>query len=184
MLCMTDCEYLLWWWRRLLDQLNISCVLLWSVYFAMCNVIWCALRINSETTFFFSSLLTTCVGWSGVQTAFCLLTTSKSSVKWCPRMAFFKFHLDINCVCDWCISDCMKFGISKSRVASFCWKTNLLGSDYILCNSCVTQTDWIKNLGVRAVSKLHLRHHVDHIFSQPVRLMGLFRTVTSSISSL
>jgi hypothetical protein len=63
-------------------------------------------------------------------------------------------------------------------------RTILLSFDYKLCESPVTCTDSITDLEVLIDSKLHFHHHVDYIFSQTIRLLGLIRAVTfSSIQS-
>jgi hypothetical protein len=83
-----------------------------------------------------------------------------------------------------CISNFMKLNVNKTRVISLSRKTNLGLFDYKLYESLVTRTEFIKDLGVQIDSKLHFRHHVDYIFSQAVRLLGLIRTVTFCFSSL
>jgi hypothetical protein len=90
----------------------------------------------------------------------------------------------INCVRGWCISNFMKLNVNKTTVISFSRKMNLCLFDYKLCESLITWTECIKDLGVQIDSELHFHHHVDYIFSQAVRLLGLIRTVTSSFSSL
>jgi hypothetical protein len=82
-------------------------------------------------------------------------------------------HTDINCVLGWCISNFMKLNINKTRVISFSRKTNLLLFDYKLCESLITRTECIKHLGVQIDSKLHFHNHVDYIFSQTIRLLGV-----------
>jgi hypothetical protein len=96
----------------------------------------------------------------------------------------FLLQSDINCVRGWCVSNFMKLNVNKTRVICFSRKTNLRLFDYKLCESLITRTECIKDLGVQIDSKLHLHHHVDYIFSQGIRLLGLIRTVTSSFSSL
>jgi hypothetical protein len=69
-----------------------------------------------------------------------------------------------------------------------CWDKikliNLLLFDYKLCESLTTRTECVKALGVLMDSKPHFHNHVDYILSQTIRLLGLIRTVTFSISSL
>jgi hypothetical protein len=50
---------------------------------------------------------------------------------------------------------------------------NMLSSDYKLCESPITSTDCIKDLGVLIRSKFHFYHHVDYIFSQTIGLLEL-----------
>jgi hypothetical protein len=56
--------------------------------------------------------------------------------------------------------------------------------DYNLCQSSITRTDSIKDLGVFIDSKLRFHNHVDYIFSQCIKLLGLVRTLPFSFSSL
>jgi hypothetical protein len=74
--------------------------------------------------------------------------------------------------------------VSKTRVVSFSRKTNTLIYNYKLCQSSITRTDSIKDLGVFIDSKLRFHNHVDYIFSQCIKLLGLVRTLTFSFSSL
>lgn len=60
----------------------------------------------------------------------------------------------------------MKLSVNMTRIISFSRKTTLLGSDYQLCESSTTHSDWIKDLAVFVESKLHLHYHVDYIFTQ------------------
>jgi hypothetical protein len=47
-----------------------------------------------------------------------------------------------------------------------------------------TRTDSIKDLGVFIDSKLHFHNHVDYIFSQCIKLLGLVRAITFPFSSI
>jgi hypothetical protein len=55
---------------------------------------------------------------------------------------------DIDSVQSWCTANFMKLNISKTRVISFSRKINTLLFHYKLCNSSITRTDSIKDLGV------------------------------------
>jgi hypothetical protein len=88
---------------------------------------------------------------------------------------------DIDSVQSWCSANFMKLNISKTRVISFSRKTNKLIFYYKLCHSSITRTD---SLGVFTNSKLHFHDHIDYIFSQCIKLLGLFRTITFPFSSL
>jgi hypothetical protein len=96
----------------------------------------------------------------------------------------FLLQCDTNCVRGLCISNFMKLNVKKTRVISFSRKTKLRHFDYQLCESLITRTECIKDPGVQIDSKLHFHHHVDYIFSQAIRLLGLIRTETFSFSSL
>jgi hypothetical protein len=90
----------------------------------------------------------------------------------------------IDSVQGWCSANFMKLNISITRVISFSRKTNTLIYDYKLCQSSFTRTDSIKDLGVFVDSKLRFHNHVDYIFSQCIKLLGLVRTLTFSFSYL
>jgi hypothetical protein len=78
----------------------------------------------------------------------------------------------------------MKLNISWTRVLSFSRKTNTLIYDYKLCQSSITRTDSINDLGVFIDSKLRGHNHVDYIFAQCIKLLGHVHTLTFSFSSL
>jgi hypothetical protein len=61
---------------------------------------------------------------------------------------------DIDSVQGWCTANLMKLNINKTRVISSSRKTNTLICDYQLCQSSITRTDSIKDLGVFIDSKL------------------------------
>jgi hypothetical protein len=84
----------------------------------------------------------------------------------------------------WCTANFMKLNISKTRVISFSRKTNTLTYDYKLCQSSITRTDSIKDLGVFIDSKLQFHSYVDYSFLQCIKILGLVRTLTFSFSSL
>jgi hypothetical protein len=67
----------------------------------------------------------------------------------------------------------MKLNIRKTRVIAFTRKTNVLYNTGKTWDSSITHTDSIKHLGVQLHSKLHFHAHVDYIFSQSVRILGL-----------
>jgi hypothetical protein len=74
---------------------------------------------------------------------------------------------DINATQGWCIANCMKLNISKTKVISFPRKTNVLIHDYELCQFS------IKDLGVFIDVKLHFHDHVNYIFTHCIKLLGL-----------
>jgi hypothetical protein len=55
--------------------------------------------------------------------------------------------------------------------------------DYKLCQSSITRTDSIKDLGVITDSKLHFRNHVDYILSQCINFLGLVRNIIFTFAS-
>jgi hypothetical protein len=78
----------------------------------------------------------------------------------------------------------MRLNSNKTRVVSYSRKTNILSYDYRLCHSVITCTTSIKDLGVFFDSKLYFHNHVDFLFSERVKLLGLIHSITFSFSSL
>ena len=78
----------------------------------------------------------------------------------------------------------MKLNSNKTRVISFCRKTNWHGFDYKLCESSITCTYCIRDLGVCIDKNLHFHQQGDNISSQAIKPLGLIRTVTFPFLSL
>jgi hypothetical protein len=91
---------------------------------------------------------------------------------------------DINSIQGWCIANCIKLNISKTKIITFSRKTNTLIYDYKLCQSSLIRTDSIKDLGIFLDSKLQFHDHVNHVFSHCINLLGLVRSITFTFSSL
>jgi hypothetical protein len=91
---------------------------------------------------------------------------------------------DINSIQGWCIANYIKLNISKTNVIPTSIKTNVLNYDYKLCQSCINRTDSIKDLGLYIDNKLHFHDHINYIFSQRIKLLGLVRNLTLNFSSL
>jgi hypothetical protein len=91
---------------------------------------------------------------------------------------------DINSVNDWCTANTMRLNAAKTRVVSYTRKTNFLSYKYQLCHNTITRTSSIKDLGVFFDSKLHFHSHVDNLFSECIKLLGLIRSITYRFSSL
>jgi hypothetical protein len=122
-----------------------------------------------------------------------------SSVHYCKLLIFVVdvkiFHVinsphdclllqsDIISVSDWCIANFMRLSTVKTRVVSNTRKTNL-SYNYQLCRTTITRASSIKDLGVFFDFKLHFRYRVDYVFSEYIKLLGLIRSITYSISSL
>ena len=53
-----------------------------------------------------------------------------------------------------------------------------------LCHAIITRTSSINDLGVFFDSKLHFHTHVNYIFSECIKLLGLIRSITYRFSSL
>jgi hypothetical protein len=71
----------------------------------------------------------------------------------------------------------MKGAGNKARVISLSRKTKWHGSYYRLCESSITSTDCIRDLGVLIDTKLHFHQQVD-ISSQAVRPLGLILSLS------
>jgi hypothetical protein len=78
----------------------------------------------------------------------------------------------------------MKPNISETNIITFSRKTNILIYDYKLCQSSLTSTASIKDLGIFLDSKLQFHDHVNHVFSHCIKLLGLARSITFTFSSL
>jgi hypothetical protein len=89
-----------------------------------------------------------------------------------------RLQSNIDFVQGWCTANFMKLNISKTRVISTSRKTNTFIYDYKFCQSSVTRTDSIKGLGVFIDSNLRFHNHVDYLFSECIKLLGLVRTFT------
>jgi hypothetical protein len=96
----------------------------------------------------------------------------------------FLLQSDIEHVCVRCTANCVKINSTKTRVAVFARKTNILFYTYELLDSSITRTGIIKNIGIKLDSKLHFHSHRDYIFSQSVRMLDFTRTMLYSFSTL
>jgi hypothetical protein len=74
--------------------------------------------------------------------------------------------------------------LAKPRANSFSRKTNILTYDHKLCQFSITRTDSIKDLVAFIDSKLRFHNHVDYIFAQCMKVLGLVRTLTFTLPSL
>jgi hypothetical protein len=84
----------------------------------------------------------------------------------------------------WYTANFVKLNISKTRVIAFTRKTNGLYYAYKIFGSSITRTDTIKDTGAQLDSKIYFHTHVDYVFSQSVRMLGLIRTIAYSFSTL
>jgi hypothetical protein len=91
---------------------------------------------------------------------------------------------DINSMSDWCIANSMRLNTAKTHVVSHTRKTNFLSYNYQLCHATITCTSSIKDLRVFFESKLHFHNHVNCVFSECIKLLGLICSITCSFSSL
>jgi hypothetical protein len=63
-------------------------------------------------------------------------------------------------------------------------KKNVLSYEYQLCHTAIARTSSIKDLGVFFYSQLYFHNHVDFVFSECIKLLGLIRSITFRFSSL
>jgi hypothetical protein len=77
----------------------------------------------------------------------------------------------------------MNVNISKTRAIIFSTKTNTLPLNYKIGDFYITRTDCIKDLWVFIDSKLYFYSHVDNIFSQSIKPLGLIRNITLPFST-
>jgi hypothetical protein len=74
--------------------------------------------------------------------------------------------------------------ITKTHAISYSRKTNILGYEYHLWHAHITNSSSIKGLGAFVNSKLYFHNHVDFLFSECIKLLGLIRSITFRFSSL
>jgi hypothetical protein len=91
---------------------------------------------------------------------------------------------DIDSVQNWCLNNGMKLNLSKTTIISFTRKTNNINFNYNLCNSPVARSQCVKDLGVLLGCKLYFHQHINYIFSQCLKKLGLIRYITFSFSTL
>jgi hypothetical protein len=91
---------------------------------------------------------------------------------------------DIHSVSHWCSANYMSINISKKRIMSYSRKPNVLPYGYQLCRTAITRNSCVKDLGVFFDTKLYFHNHVDFIFSECIKLLGLIHSITFRFSSL
>jgi hypothetical protein len=91
---------------------------------------------------------------------------------------------DINSMSDWCMTYSMRPNIAKTRVVSYSGKESVLSYEYQFCRVAITRIGSIKDLFLVFGSKLHFQNHVDFLFSECIKLLGLVRSITLRFSSL
>jgi hypothetical protein len=91
---------------------------------------------------------------------------------------------DIDCVQKWCYENYMKFNTLETNIIFFTRKTNSIFFNYYVDNLLIVRTDCIKDHGVMLDSKLHFHRHIDNLYPQALKLLGLIRFITYNFSSL
>jgi hypothetical protein len=77
----------------------------------------------------------------------------------------------------------MRLNNHKTRVMTYSRKTNVLWYDYRLCRSAIARTSSIMDLGIFFDSKLYFHNHVDFLFCECIKILGLIRSITFRFSS-
>jgi hypothetical protein len=96
----------------------------------------------------------------------------------CLQGQLYLTAVDIDSIRGWRTANHMKLNVSKTRVIYFTTKKNMITCEQKLCASRIIPADTIKDLAVFLDSKLYFHQHVDYIFSQALKLLGLTRDVT------
>ncbi|PNF35360.1 hypothetical protein B7P43_G02582 [Cryptotermes secundus] len=78
----------------------------------------------------------------------------------------------------------MKLNADKTKVITFSRKTNYLIYEYKLLHFTITRTYSVKDLGVYLDSELHFHDHVNFIFSQCIKMLGIIHSITFNYSTL
>jgi hypothetical protein len=91
---------------------------------------------------------------------------------------------DIDSLQNWCLDNGTKLNLSKTTVISFTRKTNSIYFNYKLCNNLVARSQCVKDLGVLLHCKLYFHQHINYVFSQSLKMLGLIGYITSSFSTL
>jgi hypothetical protein len=84
----------------------------------------------------------------------------------------------------WCLYNGMKLNLSKTTIISFTCTTNSIYFNYKLCNNPVARSHCVKDLGVLLDCKLYFHQHINYVFSQSLKMLGLIGYITSSFSTL
>jgi hypothetical protein len=77
----------------------------------------------------------------------------------------------------------MELNIQKTRILSLTRKTNRIHLKYFVKDVLILRAECIKEIGVMVDSKLYFHRHVDFVYSQALRTLGLIRFITYNFSS-
>jgi hypothetical protein len=94
------------------------------------------------------------------------------------------FQVDIDSIQQWCVENCMEFNIQKTKTIYFTRKNVSVHFNYYVSDVLILRTDSIKDLGVILDSKLNFHCHVDFVYSQALRTLGLISYITHNFCSL
>ena len=90
---------------------------------------------------------------------------------------------DIDRVHSWATKNGMVLNLTKTKYITFTRKTNWINFHYKLGNTEIPKTNIIKDLGILFDSKLFFHHHVDHLFSASIKMLGIIRSITYQFSN-
>jgi hypothetical protein len=93
-------------------------------------------------------------------------------------------QVDSNAVQQWCSQNGMEINIQQIKIIHFTRKTNSNRFKYFVKDVLILRAECIKDLGVMVDSTLYFYCHVDFVYSQALRTLGLFRFITYNFSSL
>jgi hypothetical protein len=77
-----------------------------------------------------------------------------------------------------------QFGLTLLKRMLYSSKANVLNYDYQLCHAAITRPRSIKDLSVFFDSKLYFHNHVNFLFSECMKLLGLICSITVRVSAL
>jgi hypothetical protein len=78
----------------------------------------------------------------------------------------------------------IKLNIHKTNIIYFTCKTNFVHFNYCVSTVLILRSDCIKDLGVTLDSNLYFHSHVNVVYSQAHRALGLIHYITYNFSSL
>jgi hypothetical protein len=80
---------------------------------------------------------------------------------------------DINLIQKWSSKNCMALNIQKTKISSFICKANSIHFNYYVSDSGL-HTGCRKDLSI-VTKKLHFHYHVDCVYSEALKILGLVR---------
>jgi hypothetical protein len=74
--------------------------------------------------------------------------------------------------------------IQKTKIITFTRKTNRIHFKYFVKDVLILRAEYMKDLGVMLDNKLYFHCHVDFVYSQALKTLGLIRFITYNFSSV
>jgi hypothetical protein len=78
----------------------------------------------------------------------------------------------------------MELNIQKTKIISFTRKTSSIHFKYFVKYVLMLRSECIKDLGIMLCSKLYFICHVDFVYSQTLKILGLIHFITYNFFSL